>query len=190
MSADETAKTAVDPSMDDILASIRRILTEEEVSVVSDERTPSPQVQNEDTAEEVFSLDETMLVSPPATVTASWIDEPEMAAADSAMPPADYIAEPINAPAPPAPPAVPASNRAALIAPETAATVGVALGELVRGVQAERHAAIYRGGPTIEDVVRAEIRPVLKSWLDTHLPEMVERLVRSEIERLTGRVSS
>ena len=48
---------------------------------------------------------------------------------------------------------------------------------------------MHRGGPTIEDLVREEIRPLLKAWLDNHLPPMVERLVRQEIERVTGRVS-
>jgi cell pole-organizing protein PopZ len=36
--------------------------------------------------------------------------------------------------------------------------------------------------------VRAELRPLLKQWLDTNLPGMVERLVRVEIERVVGRV--
>jgi cell pole-organizing protein PopZ len=35
--------------------------------------------------------------------------------------------------------------------------------------------------------VREEIRPILKDWLDTHLPPLVERLVRSEIERVVNR---
>jgi len=37
---------------------------------------------------------------------------------------------------------------------------------------------------TLEDLVRDEMRPLLKEWLDTHLPPMVERLVRAELERL------
>jgi cell pole-organizing protein PopZ len=32
--------------------------------------------------------------------------------------------------------------------------------------------------------VREEIKPVLKAWLDTHLPTLVERIVRTEIERV------
>jgi uncharacterized protein len=36
--------------------------------------------------------------------------------------------------------------------------------------------------------VREEIRPLLKSWLDANLPPIVERLVRTEIERVVGRV--
>ena len=43
--------------------------------------------------------------------------------------------------------------------------------------------------PTIEDLVREEMRPLLKEWLDTHLPPLVERLVRAEIERLVNRTN-
>ncbi|HVA92721.1 MAG TPA: DUF2497 domain-containing protein, partial [Chloroflexota bacterium] len=42
-------------------------------------------------------------------------------------------------------------------------------------------------GPSIEDLVRQALRPLLKEWLDAHLPGLVERLVRSEIERVVGR---
>jgi cell pole-organizing protein PopZ len=58
---------------------------------------------------------------------------------------------------------------------------------LARSLAAERAARTHAGGPTIEDLVRDEIRPLLKDWLDTHLPPLVERLVRAEIERLAGR---
>ena len=40
----------------------------------------------------------------------------------------------------------------------------------MRTLAAERSTAVHRGGPTIEDLVREEIRPLLKDWLDTHLP--------------------
>jgi len=42
-----------------------------------------------------------------------------------------------------------------------------------------------RGGRTLEEVVSELLRPMLKSWLDENLPEMVERLVRAEIERVS-----
>ncbi len=45
-----------------------------------------------------------------------------------------------------------------------------------------------RTDPTIEDLVREELRPLLKAWLDENLPPLVERLVRAEIERVVGRV--
>ena len=39
----------------------------------------------------------------------------------------------------------------------------------------------------LEAVVREMLRPMLKDWLDAHLPELVEELVTREIARITGR---
>lgn len=38
---------------------------------------------------------------------------------------------------------------------------------------------------TLEDLVKEMLRPMLKSWLDDNLPTLVERLVRAEIERVS-----
>lgn len=54
-------------------------------------------------------------------------------------------------------------------------------------MSSERGSQVYRSGPSIEDVVREEIRPILRDWLDSHLPPLVERLVRAEIERVVNR---
>lgn len=45
------------------------------------------------------------------------------------------------------------------------------------------------GERSVEDLTRELLRVMLKQWLDEHLPSMVERLVREEIERVarTGR---
>jgi len=44
-------------------------------------------------------------------------------------------------------------------------------------------------GITVEELVREMLKPILKDWLDRNLPPMVEELVRQEIERVasTGR---
>ena len=39
----------------------------------------------------------------------------------------------------------------------------------------------------LEAVVREMLRPMLKDWLDQHLPEIVEDLVAREVARITGR---
>lgn len=41
---------------------------------------------------------------------------------------------------------------------------------------------------TLEGLVREMLRPMLKEWLDANLPDMVETLVKREIDRITGRV--
>lgn len=38
---------------------------------------------------------------------------------------------------------------------------------------------------TLEDVVRELLRPLLKQWLDDHLPNIVEVQVQAEIERIS-----
>ena len=48
-------------------------------------------------------------------------------------------------------------------------------------------AAIPAGGRTMEEVVMEALRPMLKQWLDTNLPGMVEAMVAKEISRITGR---
>jgi uncharacterized protein len=40
---------------------------------------------------------------------------------------------------------------------------------------------------TLEGLVREMLRPMLKDWLDTNLPTLVEGMVAKEIARITGR---
>jgi uncharacterized protein len=78
----------------------------------------------------------------------------------------------------------------ALMAPAAAAAAAASVEVLIKQLSEERLAALQparSGSPSLEDVVRAELRPFLKAWLDEHLPPMVERLVRAEISRLIGR---
>ena len=48
-----------------------------------------------------------------------------------------------------------------------------------------RPTAQPRRGRTVEELVSELMRPMLKTWLDENLPAIVERLVRSEIERIS-----
>ncbi len=76
-----------------------------------------------------------------------------------------------------------------LVAPAAAAAAAASVGELMRQLGQDRTAQVSRHGPTLEDLVREQIRPVMKEWLDAHLPSLVERLVRVEIERVISRAS-
>ena len=191
--------------MEDILASIRRILNEDEVTPAS----PGPHSQPLAPPQEpnaggsgggdedgVLVLDEAMLVTPPPAeaepppLAASGIHpEPTMPVAAGAV-----IEGPGTLPPPPSAASDPypsplADAGSGLLGAESAAAAASSVGALLRTISEERTAQVHRGGPTIEDVVREEIRPLLKVWLDQHLPPLVERLVRQEIERVTGRVA-
>jgi len=183
-----------EPSMEDILASIRRILAEEEGAPL-DAPIPTPDAAG--MADDVLQLDASMMV--PGSVPTSTA-EPVAGHAPPlpTPPPAPAVAAPVplavETPLPPQivapPPAAivsPPPPAATLMAPEAVAATATHVGSLVRTLSVERTTQVHSGGPTIEDLVRAELRPLLKQWLDANLPGMVERLVRAEIERVVGR---
>jgi hypothetical protein len=168
--AGAASEPGADPSMEEILASIRRILSEEETQSPTPVPPPTPGAG-------VLVLDPSMLVAEEPHV-----DKQAKPATPDAPPPAAAT------PAPPPPPAPRAPEpTSGLVAPEAAAAAAQSVGTLVRQLGAERGTQVSRGGPTIEDIVREEVRPLLKQWLDAHLPPVVERLVRAEIERVVSR---
>jgi uncharacterized protein len=182
----QTPAAGPDPSMDDILASIRKILNEDDPSAATQPARPP----------EVIQLTPEMMVAPPESLAG-----PVPAPAPVRTP--TNIMQPLPPPRPeparvePAPPEPPRAEvprpepvalpAEALVDPLAAAAAAAALGQLSRAVAQERSATVTRGGPSIEDVVREELRPMLKAWLDAHLPATVERLVRAEIERVMAR---
>lgn len=47
------------------------------------------------------------------------------------------------------------------------------------------HTILAQNARTLEDLVTEMLKPMLKSWLDDNLPNLVERLVKEEIERVS-----
>ncbi len=206
MSGSDQNKAGVEPSMDDILASIRKILNEDDVATVTAAPAQTPMPAPAPGMPEPLLLTDDMLVAePPAPMPVSMA--PPAPPPPAPPPPAPPPPEPPALPAsvqlvppplppesralatPPSPPAAPPSETPVmatedLVAPSVAAATAASMGELLRAVTQERAASVNRGGPTIEDVVREEVRPLLKEWLDNHLPGIVERAVRAEIERV------
>ena len=172
-----------DPSMEEILASIRRILNEEPASESAAPADPD---------DGVLVLDKSMMRDPSGPASDAAPDHPVAAgpeapdakasapefapAARSAVAPEDAVAQPEKTPPP------------ELVAPEAAAAAALAMGDLMRTLAADRRPKVWSEGPTLEDLVRVTLRPLLKEWLDANLPPIVERLVRTEIERVVGRV--
>ena len=72
-----------------------------------------------------------------------------------------------------------------LLSSATAALSSAALAEL-RNANNEQE---YQAGQnsSVEDLVKELLRPMLKQWLDSNLPNMVEALVRQEIERIRSK---
>ncbi len=72
----------------------------------------------------------------------------------------------------------PAAPDHTLLSPRASAAVDMSFNSLA-------HTVLAQNARTLEDLVREMLKPMLKSWLDENLPNMVERLVRAEIERVS-----
>ena len=163
---------AHEPSMEEILASIRKIISEDVAlpltpRAVPREVTPEPRPMapvSRPTGE--FSL------SPPPAAPRIPRIEPAFAAPPRAPEPLRPLppARPVEAPAP--------LEDDGLISDETGSVVAAAF----KTLSAAR--PVMPGPDVMEAMARELLRPMLKEWLDDNLPTIVERLVRAEIERV------
>ncbi len=186
---------AEDPSMEDILASIRRILSEDEAAAAdpptaaaaSPTDTPAASRPEAPGAPrpDVLALDESMLVREPGPPELSSSGDLP-AHSPSAHPPTPRPEQEQRVALPPEP-----TPPHGLVAPEAEAATTASMGALMRALTGGRPQplGVTRAGVTLEDIVRDELRPMVKEWLDQHLPSLVERLVRAEIERVVGRAT-
>jgi cell pole-organizing protein PopZ len=67
-----------------------------------------------------------------------------------------------------------------------AAAAFAQLGAFPRERRREGELPLGGANRTLEDIVRDMLRPLLQTWLDQHLPAIVERLVREEIARVVN----
>jgi len=151
------AQRAHEPSMEEILASIRAIIADDREPASPPK--PGPQI--------VYSNDAPPRAAPPAIA-------------------APAAAEPASAPtvvwsrdAEPAPvaEAEPSAEAEALLSEESETAIAASFQSLSESLTAH-------GLSVAEGMARDMLKPLLKAWLDENLPAMVERLVRAEIQRV------
>jgi uncharacterized protein len=166
-----------EPTMEEILASIRRIISEDEPPAGA---APEPEAEPEPVAaapapepEDVLELTERAPEpEPPAPAVQSMGDldvYPAAAAAPAAPKPAPLAA------------AAPVFDDEPLVSAPIAASTASVFGQLAQRV------AMPKEGRTLEDVVREMLNPLLKAWLDEHLPAIVQAKVEEEVERIARR---
>jgi uncharacterized protein len=87
--------------------------------------------------------------------------------------------------------AVSEAIEAELISPVSAGAARQSIDQLAAalngGTQPPAPSSAAMSGMTIEALAEAALKPMLKDWLDSNLPPMVERIVAREIARITGR---
>jgi cell pole-organizing protein PopZ len=188
---------AQEPTMEEILASIRRIISEDDApapkpvapapapshDVLEAALPPGPTPQEVHEAptfqpapeEDVLELTEPLAQEPAPSYAPPPAYEPPAPA-----PVYEQLGDlDIATPAPPAaPPPVYASDEP-LVSDPAAGAAASYFGQLSRSV------AVPSQGRTLEDIVVAVLRPMLKDWLDRYLPQIVESKVQAEVERIS-----
>jgi cell pole-organizing protein PopZ len=154
------AQRAHEPSMEEILASIRNIIADDPAKRTAPKApqpvpVPAPQI--------VYSKDvaspHSETSGPPQRADANaptvvW-RRPQAAEAEATLQPSDE----------------------ALLSPQATEAAALSFGALSAGLEA-------RSVELADGMVRDMLRPMLKQWLDDNLPPIVERLVRDEIQRV------
>ncbi len=170
-----------EPTMEEILASIRRIISEDEPqgeSAPAPEAAaePEPELVAEAEADEVLELTDPLPEPEPEPEPQPVL---ETHGDIEALAPSAPEPTPARAPEPVA--FAPPVDDEPLVSQPTADETASAFGQLHRSIgmpKAER---------TLEDVVRELLNPLLKAWLDEHLPAIVQAKVEEEVERIARR---
>ena len=185
-----TPSAQQEPSMEEILASIRRIISED----AEPGKTASQAAVAKDSGE---VLELTNIVHDDGTVgrieTPGEMPQQPRRRSAPAMRAAEP--EPVRQPEPrvsrrAAPPEtrpmrndpdldmVDKDDRDGMLSSQATSAITNAFGALAR----DRDVTVG-GGTTLEDIVAQMMKPMLAAWLDEHLPEIVERVVQQEVER-------
>ena len=151
--------------MEEILASIRRIISEDEPQGEAAPAAPEPDVVAEVEAEEVLELTNPLPAPEPEPVLESRHDIEAPAAPEPE--PVAFAASPLD--------------DEPLVSEPTADETASAFGQLTRSI------GMPRADRTLEDLVRELLNPLLKAWLDEHLPAIVQAKVEEEVERIARR---
>ena len=168
------AQRAHEPSMEEILASIRNIIADERDSGRADAKPAAPRPLAPGPGPQIVYSKNQLPVERIAQETAQ---QTEVAQRPEAGPPKVAVGQNAEI-AGPAPVETPASDEdEPLLSTETDKAVTSAFGALSAELAA-------RSAELADGMVREMLRPMLKAWLDENLPGIVERLVQSEIERL------
>ncbi len=170
----EESETEQEPSIEEILASIRQIITDdeeegeaaadgEEVAEPEPELEPEPEEPEEDVIELTEKVD----------------DEPEEVAEPEPEPEEEPEPEPEEE-------VVEVDMKEPELEEEldSILTDNAETAALEAFAELASKTAVEPGGVTLEHIVRELIRPMLRQWVDKNLPPMVEKLLQQELEKI------
>lgn len=200
-----TDQSAQEPTMEEILASIRRIISEDEApaetpAAAAPEATPEP-VPEPLAAETIFA-------APVEPTPEPAVEDDVLELTDRYEAPAEIIGDldvvehtpepyqpepepaPVYAESAPEPAPAPNSGYDTLVGDSAAASAASAFAGLAASFKKPEPAQAASGdlpflsGNTVEAMVGEMLRPLLKDWLDNNLPGIVQAAVQKEVERI------
>jgi cell pole-organizing protein PopZ len=175
-------------SMDDILANIRRVISEEDEEVAG-EANAEPKVEvTEEKPEEGIQMAATIetdeldseidLSKPESPPVPEQIDASNAPQREASLSDGDDVLELTQAMI------APADDLMSGLTTKTSSDV---LSELARAIMDRREMGLGDKDVTLEGMVREMMRPLLREWLDRNLPHLIERLVKKEIDKMVNR---
>ncbi len=152
-----------EPSMEEILASIRRIISEDE-----EEAPAKPAARAEPVRAAEPPPRPAQIIRPPQPAPAPIEQEQKFATEDVEMI-RKNVAEAMD-------------DEDSIVEAATAAAASKAFMNLSQSVQIS-----HGEGRTLEDIVVEMLKPMIKDWLDTNLAQIVEEKVEEEVQRVARR---
>ena len=191
-----------EPSMEDILASIRRILAEDTGGTVEKEvvardvdvqevppveppapRQPEPVAEEPAEPETRFEIEE-----PYAEPAEAMFQEEEVPSQEPIEDEEDLVEEEDqDEEVFELTPNMKAQPDRALISHNAVDSATDVWARWARAIRDRRDIAVGSRDGTLESMVRTMLRPLLKEWLDRNLPYLIERLVKKEIDLMVNR---
>ncbi len=167
-----------EPTMEEILASIRKIISEDGSEADTPAGTEQAPAEADQASEDVLELTERVedefagsAANEEAEIDAILASVTE--AEDTRRTDIDTAGD----------------SSGGIVSPETERAVTSALSDFAGALvqQNKDQQGPVGGNQTLDSLVRAALEPYLKSWLDEHLETLVERVLKEEIKRMARR---
>jgi cell pole-organizing protein PopZ len=180
------AKTPEEPSIEEILGSIRRIIADDDEQPQTTATAPnSGYVEDNADEDDDEPLELTQKIDEDGTIIDMHDDDAALSDAMTASPSFAQtledeiimIDETEQSPA--------ASFSDPLVSQTAAAATAAVMAKLARNTSINRQG---NEGATLEDLVKEMIRPMLSEWLDHNLPRLVQSMVERELDKISRRV--
>lgn len=194
-------KTDQDPSIEEILESIRQIISDDAEAPAAQEEVMTAAPETDDTSSDLDLSQksdpaprpvETPKPAAPAETTGKILDLTDKIEEDVDNTRVDMSYDPdpppnITLEDNPVMDDVPQDEESILSDMTAEAATAEMAKLLATNVAVEREEPTRVGRVTLEDIARDLMRPLIKTWLDQNLPRVIEKVVTKEMEKLARR---